>query len=80
MTLEEMKQTDIKTISKSELKDIREITYIETDNKEETTNHLRKQLGNLYAHKCGNIAIYNDYTEGTSLSEIVNVYVSEHMT
>lgn len=76
MTREEMLSVDIKTVQPETLKDIGEVEYMETDNPLEKVEHLKKQLGNLYVHKRGQVIVFNEYTEGRSINDVFGVLIA----
>ena len=49
---------------------------METDNPLEKVEHLKKQLGNLYVHKRGQVIVYNEYTEGRSINDVFGVLIA----
>ena len=76
MTREEMMGVDIKTVQAEMLKDIGEVEYLETDDPVEKVEYLKKQLGNLYVHKRGQVIVFNEYTEGRSINDVFGVLIA----
>ena len=76
MTIDEMKQIDVRTIPKDELVDMRKIILPEFDNISEFVEYIVKENINWYVHRRGDIVIENSYTEGKTINDIFGIMVA----
>ncbi len=63
MTVEEMKQVDIRTVKAEELVDITEISLEGCRTKEEKIRSFLEQVGNPYCYRVGNVIVKTRYSE-----------------
>lgn len=64
MTLEEMKNVDIRTVDPAGLVDIRDVTVSPEQSREERILNFVRQVGNPYCFRVGKVAVKVSYTEG----------------
>ncbi len=64
MTLEEMKNVDIRCVNPDDLVDIRDVRISPEINKGERILDFVRQVGNPYCYRVGDIAVKVRYTEG----------------
>ena len=76
MTIDEMKQVDVRTVPKEDLVDMRNITIPVFENKMDFVNFLLEENINWYVHRRGNIVIENTYTEGKTINDIFGVMIA----
>lgn len=76
MTFEEMKQIDVRTVDKNDVRDIRDITYGNSEDPAEIVQHLQKEIGNLYLHRRGDVLIYNEYTPGKTINDVFGILIA----
>ncbi len=70
MTVEEMKQVDIRTVKAEELADITKISLEDCRTKEEKIKSFLEQVGNPYCYRVGDIIVKTRYSEdGVSFHE-----------
>ncbi len=63
MTVEEMKQVDIRTVKAEELADITKISLEDCRTKEEKIKSFLEQVGNPYCYRVGDIIVKTRYSE-----------------
>lgn len=63
MTVEEMKQVDIRTVKAEELADITKISLDGCWTKEEKIKSFLEQVGNPYCYRVGNVIVKTRYSE-----------------
>lgn len=70
MTVEEMKQVDIRTVQAEELADITKISLDGCWTKEEKIQFFLEQVGNPYCYRVGDVIVKARYSEnGASFHE-----------
>ena len=70
MSLEEMKNVDVRTVDRDSLVDINTIVIDESLSKEERAAEFLRQIKNPYCFRVGNIVVKNVYSDdGVSLEE-----------
>lgn len=70
MTVEEMKQVDIRTVQAEELADITKIRLDGCQTKEEKIKSFLEQVGNPYCYRVGDVIVKTRYSEnGVSFHE-----------
>lgn len=73
MTVEEMKQVDIRTVQAEELVDITTIRLDGCRTKEEKIKSFLEQVGNPYCYRVGDVIVKTRYSEnGDSFHERFN--------
>ena len=63
MTVEEMKNIDIRTVSRDDRVDIREVKIDRTLPKEDRIRSFIMQIGNPYCFKCGNVVVKTSFAD-----------------
>lgn len=63
MTVEEMKNIDVRTVSRDELVDIRDVKIDRTLPKEDRIRSFIMQIGNPYCFKCGNVVVKTSFAD-----------------
>ena len=63
MTVEEMKQVDIRTVQAEELADITKIHLDACQTKEEKIKSFLEQVGNPYCYRVGDVIVKTRYSE-----------------
>ena len=63
MTLEEMKNVDIRTVSRDDLVDIRDVEIDPELPKEERIKSFVRQIGNPYCFKVGNVVVKTEIAD-----------------
>lgn len=63
MTVEEMKQVDIRTVQTEELADITKISLDGCRTKEEKIKSFIEQVGNPYCYRVGDVIVKTRYSE-----------------
>lgn len=63
MTVEEMKNVDVRTVSRDELVDIRDVHVDRSLPKEERIRSFVKQIRNPYCFKCGNVVVKTSFAD-----------------
>ena len=63
MTLEEMKNVDIRTVSRDDLVDIRDVEIDPGLPKEERIKSFVRQIGNPYCFKVGNVVVKTEIAD-----------------
>lgn len=63
MTVEEMKQVDIRTVQAEELADITKISLDGCRTKEEKIKSFIEQVGNPYCYRVGDVIVKTRYNE-----------------
>lgn len=70
MTLEEMKNVDVRTVDRESLVDINTIVIDESLSKEERAAEFLRQIRNPYCFRVGKVVVKNVYSDdGVSLEE-----------
>jgi len=69
MTLEQMKNVDIRTVDLASLTDIRDIQVNPGQSKEERMRDFVRQIGNPYCFRVGNVAVKVSFAEGGATLE-----------
>ena len=76
MTLDEMKNVDVRTVDRDSLVDINTIAIDESLSKEERAAEFLRQIKNPYCFRVGNIVVKNVYSDdGVSLEERFEQFV-----
>ena len=76
MSLEEMKNVDVRTVDRDSLVDINTIAIDESLSKEERAAEFLRQIKNPYCFRVGNIVVKNVYSDdGVSLEERFEQFV-----
>lgn len=76
MTVEEMKNVDIKTVNKDDLVDIRDVKIDRTLPKEERIKDYVRQIKNPYCFKCGSVGIKISFAKtDVTLEECMEHYL-----
>ena len=63
MTGEDMKNIDIRTVSRDDRVDIREVKIDRTLPKEDRIRSFIMQIGNPYCFKCGNVVVKTSFAD-----------------
>jgi len=63
MTVEEMKNVDVRTVSRDDLVDIRDVHIDRTLPKEERIRSFVQQIRNPYCFKCGNVVVKTSFAD-----------------
>lgn len=63
MTLEEMKNVDIRTVSRDDLVDIRDVEIDPEQPKDERIKSFIRQIRNPYCFKVGNVVVKTTFTD-----------------
>lgn len=63
MTVEEMKAVDIRTVSREELVDIRDVVIDQEAPKEERIKSFLRQIKNPYCFKVGNVVVKTTFAD-----------------
>lgn len=63
MTVEEMKNVDVRTVSRDDLVDIRDVHIDRTLSKEERIRSFVRQIRNPYCFKCGNVVVKTSFAD-----------------
>ena len=63
MTVEEVKNIDVRTVSRDELVDIRDVKIDRTLPKEDRIRSFIMQIGNPYCFKCGNVVVKTSFAD-----------------
>lgn len=63
MTLEEMKAVDVRTVSRDELVDIRDVEIDPEQSKEERIKSYIRQIKNPYCFKVGNVVVKTAFAD-----------------
>lgn len=63
MTVEEMKNIDVRTVSRDDLVDIRDVKIDRTLPKEDRIRSFIMQIGNPYCFKCGNVVVKTSFAD-----------------
>lgn len=63
MTVDEMKNVDVRTVSRDELVDIRDVHIDRSLPKEERVRSFVQQIGNPYCFKCGNVVVKTSFAD-----------------
>jgi len=63
MTVEEMKAVDIRTVSRDDLVDIRDVVIDQDASKEERIKSFLRQIKNPYCFKVGNVVVKTTFAD-----------------
>ena len=63
MTVEEMKNVDVRTVSRDDLVDIRDVHIDRSLPKEERVRSFVQQIRNPYCFKCGNVVVKTSFAD-----------------
>lgn len=63
MTVEEMKNVDVRTVSRDDLVDIRDVHIDRSLSKEERIRSFVQQIRNPYCFKCGNVVVKTSFAD-----------------
>lgn len=63
MTVEDMKNVDVRTVSRDDLVDIRDVHIDRTLSKEERIRSFVQQIRNPYCFKCGNVVVKTSFAD-----------------
>lgn len=63
MTVEEMKNVDVRTVSRDDLVDIRDVQIDRSLPKEERVRSFVQQIRNPYCFKCGNVVVKTSFAD-----------------
>ena len=63
MTVEEMKNVDVRTVSRDDLVDIRDVHIDRSLPKEERIRSFVQQIRNHYCFKCGNVVVKTSFAD-----------------
>lgn len=63
MTVEEMKNIDVRTVNRDDLVDIRDVKIDRTLPKEDRIRSFIMQIGNPYCFKCGNVVVKTSFAD-----------------
>lgn len=63
MTVEEMKAVDIRTVSRDDLVDIRDVVIDQDAPKEERIKSFLRQIKNPYCFKVGNVVVKTTFSD-----------------
>lgn len=76
MTVDEMKNVDIRTVNKDDLVDIRDVKIDRTLPKEERIRDYVRQIKNPYCFKCGNVGVKISFAKtDVTLEECMEHYL-----
>lgn len=81
MTLEEMKNVDVRTVSRDDLVDIRDVHIDRTLPKEERVRQFVQQIKNPYCFKCGDVVVKTRFADtDVTLEERMEHYLRTKMS
>jgi hypothetical protein len=63
MTVEEMKNVDVRTVSRDDLVDIRDVHIDRSLTKDERIRSFVQQIRNPYCFKCGNVVVKTSFAD-----------------
>ncbi len=76
MTVDEMKNVDIRTVDREELVDIRDVSIDRTLPKEERVRSFMQQIKNPYCFRCGDVIVKTSFANTeTTLEDCVEHYL-----
>ena len=76
MTVDEMKNVDIRTVDREELVDIRDVSIDRTLPKEERVRSFVQQIKNPYCFRCGDVIVKTSFANTeTTLEDCVEHYL-----
>ena len=76
MTVEEMKNVDVRTVNPDELVDIRDVTIDRNLLKEERIRSFLEQIKNPYCFKCGEVVVKISFADtDVTLEERIERYL-----
>jgi hypothetical protein len=74
--LKRMKNVDIRTVDKSSLSELRDITIRKTAQNQLDMEDLHRQTKNFYCYRVGDIAVEFDYADnGRSLNDLFSLMI-----
>lgn len=76
MTVEEMKNVDIRTVNRDELVDIRTVKIDPDLPREERIQSFLEQIKNPYCFRCGDVVVKTSFSEdGPTMQECMEHYI-----
>lgn len=76
MTVDEMKNVDIRSVDRGELVDIRDVSIDQTLPKEERVRSFVQQIKNPYCFRCGDVIVKTSFANTeTTLEDCVEHYL-----
>ena len=76
MTLEEMSAVDVRTVSRDDLADIRDVKIDRALPKEERLKSFIEQIKNPYVFKCGDVVVKSVFSDtGLTLEDCMEHYL-----
>lgn len=76
MTVDEMKNVDIRTVDREELVDIRDVSIDRTLPKEERVRSFVQQIKNPYCFRCGDVIVKTSFANTeTTLEDCIEHYL-----
>jgi len=76
MTVDEMKNVDIRSVDRGELVDIRDVSIDRTLPKEERVRSFVQQIKNPYCFRCGDVIVKTSFANTeTTLEDCVEHYL-----
>ena len=76
MTLEEMSAVDVRTVSRDDLADIRDVKIDRALPKEERLKSFIEQIKNPYVFKCGDVVVKSVFADtGMTLEDCMEHYL-----
>ena len=76
MTVDEMKNVDIRTVDREEVVDIRDVSIDRTLPKEERVRSFIQQIKNPYCFRCGDVIVKTSFANTeTTLEDCVEHYL-----
>lgn len=76
MTVDEMKNVDIRTVNREELVDIRDVSIDRTLPKKERVRSFVQQIKNPYCFRCGDVIVKTSFANTeTTLEDCVEHYL-----
>ena len=76
MTLEEMRDVDVRTVSRDDLVDIRDVVIDQDQPKEERIKSFIRQIRNPYCFKVGNVVVKTVFADtDVTLDDLLEHYL-----
>lgn len=76
MSLNEMRNVDVRTVDKSSLSDLRNIRIKRTAENKVDIEDLQSQTSNLYCYRVGDVVVQFDYAKnGRSVNDLFSLMV-----
>ena len=76
MTLEEMSAVDVRTVSRDDLVDVRDVKIDRTLPKDERLKSFIEQIKNPYVFKCGDVVVKSVFADtGMTLEDCMEHYL-----